>query len=79
MCLLVCLCLTPEPALAGGVGLQAHWLWSSRYPRAGETIRLRREFTIPGGHNIATVTSARRFTTEAEILDLLEYLRVGRR
>lgn len=33
---------------AGEVGLQAHWLWSSRYPRVGETIRLRREFTVAG-------------------------------
>ena len=47
-CLLVCLWLAPEFALAGGVGLQAHWLWSSRYPRGGETIRLRREFTVAG-------------------------------
>lgn len=33
-------------AEAGDVGLQAHWLWSSRFPRIGETIRLRREFTV---------------------------------
>ena len=47
-CLLVCLWLAPEIAFAGGVGLQAHWLWSSRYPRVGETIRLRREFNVAG-------------------------------
>ena len=33
-------------AEAGDVGLQAHWLWNSRFPRIGETIRLRREFTV---------------------------------
>lgn len=47
-CLLVCVWLAPELAFAGGVGLQAHWLWSSRYPRASETIRLRREFNVVG-------------------------------
>lgn len=47
-CLLVCLWLAPELAFAGGVGLQAHWLWSSRDPRVGETIRLRREFIVVG-------------------------------
>lgn len=47
-CLLVCLWLAPELAFAGGVGLQAHWLWSSRHPRIGETIRLRREFIVVG-------------------------------
>ncbi len=45
-CLLVCLWLAPELAFAGGVGVQAHWLWNSRYPRAGETIRLQREFNV---------------------------------
>ncbi len=45
-CLMVCLWLAPEFAFAGGVGLQAHWLWSSRYPRVAETIRLRREFSV---------------------------------
>lgn len=47
-CLLVCLWLVPELAFAGGVGLQAHWLWSSRHPRVNETIRLRREFHVTG-------------------------------
>ena len=47
-CLCVCLCLLPELTFASGVGLQAHWLWSSRDPRVGETIRLRREFTVAG-------------------------------
>ncbi len=45
-CLLVCLWLAPEIAIAGGVGLQAHWLWSSRSPQINETIRLRREFDV---------------------------------
>jgi len=45
-CLLFCLWLAPEIAIAGGVGLQAHWLWSSRSPRVNETIRLRREFNV---------------------------------
>ncbi len=34
--------------VAGDVGLEAHWLWSSRFPRANETVRLRREFTVSG-------------------------------
>lgn len=46
--LLVCVCLWTGLAVAGEVGLQAHWLWSTRYPRVGETIRLRREFTVSG-------------------------------
>ena len=40
--------LTNEFAVAGDIGLEAQWLWSSRFPRASETIRLRREFTVNG-------------------------------
>ncbi len=41
-------CLANCIAVAGDVGLEAQWLWSSRFPRANETIRLRREFIVSG-------------------------------
>ena len=45
-CLVFSLCLLSHVTFAGDVGMQAHWLWSSRFPRINETIRLRREFTV---------------------------------
>lgn len=44
--LLLFLRLASNVSDAGELGQQAHWLWSSRFPRVGETIRLRREFTV---------------------------------
>ncbi len=46
--LLVFVSLANSRAVAGDVGLEAQWLWSSRFPRANETVRLRREFTVSG-------------------------------
>ena len=46
--LLVIVASTNSLVVAGDVGLEAQWLWSSRFPRANETVRLRREFTVSG-------------------------------
>ena len=46
--LLMFVSLANSLAVAGDVGLEAQWLWSSRFPRANETVRLRREFTVSG-------------------------------
>lgn len=40
--------LATSMVAAGDVGLEAQWLWSSRFPRVNETVRLRREFTVSG-------------------------------
>lgn len=47
MLLLGC-CFVDGFARAGDIGLEAQWLWSSRFPRMNETVRLRREFTVSG-------------------------------
>jgi putative heme-binding domain-containing protein len=51
----LCVLLATDFAVAGDVGLEAQWLWSSRFPRANETVRLRREFTVSGSVRSAEV------------------------
>ncbi len=42
-------------AFAGEIGLEAEWLWSSRYPKANETVRLRQTFMVDGSVIRATL------------------------
>jgi putative heme-binding domain-containing protein len=71
--LVACVWWMSSIAAAGDVGLQAHWLWSSRFPRSQETIRLRREFLLP----VAAQSAELRGLADDHAAVLLDGQRIG--